>query len=97
MIKLYIDENHKRMESNEILREQIFEIIKNQIELNTPPETKQTLKRLIDIGYSDQDAKMLIGQCVVVELFNVLKLQKPFNNDGHVSNLKKLPEAPFED
>lgn len=43
------------MESNEIIREQIFEIIKNQIESNTPPETKQTLKRLLDSGYNDND------------------------------------------
>lgn len=85
------------MESNEIIREQIFEIIKNQIESNTPPETKQTIKRLIDAGYSDQDARMLIGQCVAVELFSVLKLEKPFNNDRYVSNLKKLPEEPFDD
>jgi hypothetical protein len=85
------------MESNEIIREQIFEIIKSQIESNTPPETKQTLKRLIDSGYSDQDARMLIGQCVGVELFSVLKLEKPFNNDRYVSNLKKLPEEPFGD
>ncbi len=50
------------MESNEIIRKQIFEIIENQVESNTPPETKQTLKRLVDSGYSDQDARMLIGQ-----------------------------------
>ena len=85
------------MESNEIIREQIFEIIENQIESNTPPETKQTLKRLIDSGYTDQDARILIGQSLAVELFSVLKLQKPFNNDRYVSNLKKLPEEPFDD
>jgi hypothetical protein len=85
------------MESNEIVREQIFEIIKNQIKLNTPPETKQTLKRLVDLGYSDQDARMLIGQCLAVELFSVVKLKKPFDNGRYVSNLKKLPEEPFDD
>ena len=85
------------MESNEIIREQIFEIIKNQVESTTPPETKQTLKRLVDSGYSDQDARMLIGQCVAVELFSILKLEKLFNNDRYVSNLRKLPEEPFDD
>jgi hypothetical protein len=84
------------MESNEIIREQIFEIIENQIKSNAPPETKQTLKRLVDSGYSEQDAKILIGQCIAVELFNILKLQMPFNNDRYVSNLKKLPEEPFD-
>jgi len=86
-----------QMESNEIIREQIFEIIKNQIELNSPPETTQTLHRLIDSGYSDQDARILIGQCLAVELFNILKHKKPFQEDRYISNLKKLPEEPFDD
>lgn len=85
------------MESNEIFREQIFEILKNQIKSGTPPETKQTLERLVDLGYSDQDARMLIGRCVAVELFNVLKFGKPYDNDRYISNLKKLPEEPFDD
>jgi hypothetical protein len=85
------------MESNEIIREQIFEIIENQIALNKPPETKQTLKRLVDSGYSDQDARMLIGQCLTVEIFNILKHKLPFNNERYVSNLKKLPEEPGDD
>ncbi len=85
------------MESNEIIREQIFKIIKNQMVSNTPPETKQTWKRLTDLGYSDQDARMLIGQCLAVELFSVLKLKKPFDNNRYVSNLEKLPDEPFDD
>jgi hypothetical protein len=85
------------MESNEIVREKIFEIIKNQIESNTPPQTKQTLKRLVDSGYSDQDARVLIGQCVAVELFKLIKFKQPFNRDRYVANLKKLPEEPFDD
>ena len=84
------------MKSNEIVREQIFEIIKNQIASNKPPETKQTLKRLINLGYSDLDARRLIGQCLAVELFDVLKHKKPYNNDRYVSHLKKLPEEPFD-
>jgi hypothetical protein len=55
------------------------------------------LKRLINVGYSDQDARMLIGQCVAVELFDVLKHKKPYNNGRYVSNLKKLPEEPFDE
>ncbi len=85
------------MESNDIIREQIFKIIKNQIKSNKPPETKQALTRLVDSGYNDRDARMLIGQCVAVELFHVLKFKKPFDNDRYVSNLKKLPEEPFDD
>ena len=85
------------MESNEIVREQIFEIIKNQIKSNNPPETKETFDRLKEIGYSDNDAQKLIGQCVAIELFDVLKHKKPFDELRYISNLKKLPEEPFDD
>lgn len=84
------------MESNEILREQIFEIIANQMRMNDPPETNQTFKRLKDLGYSAQDAKKLIGQCLTIELFNVFKNEQPFDNLRYINNLKKLPNEPTE-
>ena len=84
------------MESNEIVRKQIFEIIKNQIKSNTPPETKQTFDRLKGLGYSDLDANKLIAQCVAVELYKTLKHKEPFNKLRYISNLKKLPEEPFD-
>ena len=61
------------MKPNEIAREQIFEIIRNQIEDNDPPETKMTYDRLKTLGYSDFETNQLIGQCVAVELFQALK------------------------
>jgi hypothetical protein len=44
-----------------------------------------------------QDARMLIGQCMAVELFGILKFKKPFNLKRYVSNLKKLPEEPTDE
>jgi Holliday junction resolvasome RuvABC DNA-binding subunit len=85
------------MESNEIFREQIFKIITNQLKANKPPETKEALERLKELGYSDPDAKKLIGQCIAVELFHVFKHQKPFDESRYISNLKKLPVKPFDD
>jgi hypothetical protein len=84
------------MEPNEKLREQIFEIIKNQIKLNDPPETSLTLKRLKNAGYTEMESRMLIGQCLAVELFDVMKHLKPFDKNRYISNLAKLPEQPFE-
>ncbi len=84
------------METNDILRKQIFEIITNQIKNNDPPETKLTYKRLIDSGYSDFETKQLIGQCVTIEIFNVLKHKMPFDEKRYVKNLQQLPKEPFE-
>lgn len=84
------------MESNEIVREQIFEIIKNQRHDNNPIETNQTYERLIGLGYNDLETNQLIGQCVAVEIFNILKYKKPFDKKRYVKNLKQLPNEPCD-
>lgn len=40
------------MKTNEILREQIFETVENQIKSNNPQETNLTFRRLINLGYT---------------------------------------------
>lgn len=84
------------METNEKLREQIFEIIKNQLRDNDPPETNTTYNRLIKKGFDDFQTKQMIGQCLVVELFDVMKFGKPYNNERYIKNLKTLPKEPFD-
>lgn len=84
------------MEASEIMREQVFEIVKNQLKSNNPPETKITYDRLRKEGFSDIETKQLIGQCVSVEIFEVLKSGKPYNNARYIKNLKELPKEPFE-
>jgi hypothetical protein len=84
------------METNEILRDQIFEIIKNQLKDNNPPETKITYDRLRKQGFDDFQTRQMIGQCISVELFEIMKIGKPFNNARYIKNLKILPEDPFD-
>ena len=84
------------MENNEILREQISEIIDNQLKDNDPPETKITYNRLITEGYDDFQTRQMIGACVTVEIFEVVNSGKPYNNSRFIKNLKKLPEEPYE-
>ena len=84
------------METNEKIREQIFEIIKNQIRDNDPPETKATFERLRKHGFDDFQTKQMIGQCLAVELFDVMKFGKPYNNERYIKNLLALPKEPFD-
>ena len=76
------------------LQRAIIEVVENQIAANDPPEIKKTLVRLISEGFSMQDAKELIGNVVVVEVFEVLKVGKPFDINRYVAALNKLPELP---
>ena len=84
------------MESNEIIKKQINRIVTNQLLINDPLETKLTYNRLTKLGYSDFDSKQLIGQCVAIEIFNILKYRKPFDKVRYLKNLQKLPNEPFD-
>jgi len=84
------------MKVNENLRNAIFEVIDNQIAANEPVETAITLKRLMNEGYSEFEAKQFIGQILAVELFDVMKNKVPFNEAGYIKNLKNLPNEPVE-
>lgn len=84
------------METNKKIREQIFEIIKNQLRDNDPPETKATFDRLRKQGFDDFQTRQMIGQCLAVELFEVMKFGKPYNNARYIKNLLALPKEPFD-
>jgi hypothetical protein len=43
------------------LQQAILEVVENQLRANDPPETRQTLDRLLASGYSRKDAIKLIG------------------------------------
>jgi hypothetical protein len=81
---------------NENLRNAIFEVIDNQLNNNNPAETAITLKRLRDEGYSEFEAKQLIGQAVAVEIFHAIKKKTPFNEARYLKNLDALPKEPVE-
>jgi hypothetical protein len=84
------------MEFNDELKEQLLEVIKNQIEADDPKETALTLKRLMAEGHKEEDARLLIGQCVALEMFEIMQYKKPFNETRFISNLKRLPQEPKE-
>lgn len=84
------------MKPNKIMQKQIFDVIDNQIRDGKPAETKQTLDRLIKSGISKIEAKKYIGQCVAVEIFNVLKHKQPFDEKRYIQNLLNLPKEPFD-
>ncbi len=84
------------METNENLKEQIFEIITNQLNDNNPVETKMTYFRLMHLGFNEFDSKKLIGQCVIIELFDAIKNKKPFDKKRYKKNLDQLPLKPIE-
>jgi predicted nucleic-acid-binding protein len=83
-------------EHNPRLKASFLEVVDNQLKANDPPETKQTLDRLIAQGISGEDAKIYIAQAVCIEVFNVLKHKKPLDQARYLRNLEHLPKEPKE-
>ncbi len=84
-------------ESKKRRRRMILEIVENQIRDNDPPETRQTLRRLIKEGFSREGAVELIAAVVVNEIYNVLKQEKNFDRKRFVAALRQLPKLPYDE
>jgi len=82
--------------SNPRLKRSFLAVVEKQLDANDPPETRETLKRLISEGVSEEAAKIYIAQAVCVEVFHVLKHKQEFNLQRYLRNLKRLPEEPEE-
>ena len=81
-------------EGNPYLKAAFLETVENQLADNDPPETQETLDRLMGQGLSEDDAKLYIAQAISVEVFDVMKNQNEFNERRYVKNLKRLPKEP---
>jgi len=103
MMELDINIEEEGMNGEDMsLKEAVDEIIANQLRDEDPPETKQTIRRLLDQGWSEEDALILVGQCVMMELFLVMQEEEEtfnlgvFNQERYLKNLKALPNEPRE-
>ena len=79
---------------NPRLKAVFLEVVENQINDNDPPETRETLERLMAEGISEDDAKIYIAQAVCVEVWDTMKNGKEFDMERYVRNLHDLPAEP---
>lgn len=77
-------------EFNSILHEQIHEVVERQIRENEPKETKETLDKLMILGYSRHEAIHKIGAVVVEEIFDVLSSKEKFDKKRFINKLQRL-------
>jgi hypothetical protein len=77
-------------------RAAFLEVIENQIRSNDPPETKQTLDRLLKEGFSREESLKYIACALVGELFGVLKRESSYDHARYIANLKALPKLPWD-
>ena len=73
-------------------RKMFLEVVNTQIRDNNPPETKQTLDRLISEGFSEKEAKQMIACVAVSEIYNVLQKKQEFDLTRYIAALNRLPQ-----
>ena len=83
-------------EDGQIAGEAIVQVVENQLAENNPPETRQTLERLMKSGESRENAMRYIACALSVEIYGALNNNEPYNHERYVNNLKALPELPRE-
>ncbi len=81
---------NEQSDYNPVLQKQILEVVENQIKDNNPKETKQTLNRLLSLGYTREDAIKKIGGVVAEEIFDILKKQEQYNEKRYLDKLFSL-------
>lgn len=76
------------------LQTAIRAVIDQQIAEKSPPETLETFERLLDEGFSHDEAYSLIGQLVSLEVAEEIRGEGGLNIERFVAALENLPE-PF--
>ena len=82
------------MKPNPHLKAAIMEVVENQLCHRDPPETKETLERLLGEGHDEDEARRLIGCVVVSEIFDIMKKSEPFDATRYAQMLARLPTLP---
>ena len=72
----------------------ILAVVERQLDSGKPVQTKETLDRLMSEGFSEEDAKHLIGAAMVVEMHSVVSDGRPFQENRYLSLLHDLPRLP---
>lgn len=81
---------------NPELRRLVLEVVENQINENDPPETRQTIDRLVAEGISTSEARRMVAAAVTVEIFHILNDKQPFQLERYRWNLARLPQELFD-
>jgi hypothetical protein len=80
--------------ANPQLAATILEIVDTQLREGTPPETRETLDRLIGMGYTPEGARQLLAHVVVSEIFTVMARGERYDAARFIAALHRLPRLP---
>jgi hypothetical protein len=79
--------------ANPAVTEAMLEVVDNQVRDNSPPETRETLDRLVAEGHSTEYARRLIAFVILVEANDMLRERREFDLARYVAALRRLPKV----
>lgn len=89
-----MNQQNKEDAINERLTRAIHAVIDQQIAENDPPETLLAYERLLEDGFTHDEAYALIGQLIGMEMAEEIRGEGGLNMARYVAALEELP-APF--
>ncbi len=82
---------NKSGDDTRVMQGIFLKVVQEHLKKNDPPETKQTLQRLLGEGIPERDAMNMLALCVANEFQAVLEEDGPFNKERFVKMLNELP------
>jgi hypothetical protein len=79
-----------------MVQEALFEAIENQMKEGEPRETKATFDRLLADGYSRRETMKFLASVLLVELNDMVRDNRLYDEASYVKKLKTLPLLPWE-
>ena len=84
-------------DDSELARTAVLDAVENQLRDNDPPETAETLNRLVREGHSRDEAKRFIAAVLASEIFGALQSSSGYDEKRYLARLKQLPGMPWKD
>jgi len=76
------------------IRRELFKVIEVQMKENNPPATKETFHRLRAAGYSRKETMRMLACVLIVELNDMVRDNRFYDEAFYLEKLMALPEMP---
>lgn len=85
------------MKENPEAKKLILEAVDNQINSPETPYVKEHYQRLVSEGIKKKEAKRMLGCLLAVEMWEMQKYDRDFDEMEYIKKLEKLPDESYLD
>lgn len=89
-----LDEEQVESEEAQFVRQQLFEVIENQLRDNNPPFVQAVLNKLVLVGIERDEAVEMMAYVLSLEIQKTLSQDSGFDLTSYEKMLRALPELP---